>query len=76
MEASIRKINIQTYTIEPNRYELRSGQESGAPTCPFGNHYQWIGFDKKTQEYIRFTKSVFKKLIQQKENNHGKSNLE
>ncbi|MFK7808253.1 MAG: hypothetical protein AB8F74_10675 [Saprospiraceae bacterium] len=57
---------METYLLDPNRYELRSGYTAGAPACPFGNHYEWIGFDKQSEEYLRFTKSVFKLLIQQK----------
>ena len=53
------------YLEEPARYELRSGRETGAPLCPNGNHYEWVGFDKVAQEYLRFTKSVFKLLIRE-----------
>ena len=67
MNTPIRKINMETYLLEPKRYELRSGQEEDAPPCPYGNRFQWIGFDKTTREYLRFTKSVFKKLVSQKE---------
>ena len=62
----MRKVNMEQYLLEPERYELRSGQESDAPLCPYGNRYQWIGYDLEMQEYVRFTKSVFKKQIQQK----------
>ena len=62
---SLRKVNMKLYSEDPNRYELRSGQEKEAPTCPFGNHYKWIGYDLEAKEYVRFTKSVFKKLINQ-----------
>lgn len=62
-DTPIRKVNMEDYLLDTSRYELRSGQEEGAPLCPYGNHYQWIGFDKLTGEYLRFTKSVFKKLI-------------
>ena len=60
----MRKVNMITYLEEPKRYELRNGNEANAPLCPYGNHYQWIGFDLVTQEYTRFTKSVFKVLVQ------------
>lgn len=56
---------MQAYLRAPERYELRSGHEDGAPSCPYGNAYQWIGFDLETQTYVRFTKSVFKKLVNQ-----------
>lgn len=65
METTLRKVNMEIYLLSPKRYELRSGQEKNAPLCPYGNHYEWIGFDTKTEEYIRFTKSVFKKLVRE-----------
>ncbi|MBX2873408.1 MAG: hypothetical protein KTR30_14950 [Saprospiraceae bacterium] len=61
------KVDMQTYLQAPDRYELRSGQEEGTPSCPYGNAYQWIGFDLEIQDYVRFTKSVFKKLVRQLE---------
>ncbi|MFN3852107.1 MAG: hypothetical protein ACK4NY_21915 [Spirosomataceae bacterium] len=68
MKLEIKKISKLDYDIEPNRYELRDGREVNAPLCPFGNHYKWIGFDLITNEYVRFTKSVFKLLINKIEN--------
>lgn len=65
MKDSIRKVNMETYSLQPERYELRSGQEQDAPLCPYGNHYQWIGYDLEQNEYVRFTKSVFKLLIKE-----------
>jgi hypothetical protein len=65
MSTPIRKVTMEEYLRAPDRYELRSGQEEDAPLCPYGNHYQWIGYDKVAGEYIRFTKSVFKKLVQE-----------
>ncbi len=59
----IRRVDMATYILDPERYELRSGQEPEAPACPYGNCYQWIGYDRQQKEYIRFTKSVFKRLI-------------
>lgn len=59
----MRKVNVATYLENPNRYELRMGSEEGAPACPFGNHYAWIGYDKEEKEYVRFTKRLFKRLI-------------
>lgn len=59
----MRKVNMQEFLDHPNRYELRSGKEEKAPLCPYGNHYEWLGYDLIENEYIRFTKSVFKKLI-------------
>ena len=59
----LRKVDMEQYQLEPNSYELRSGIEPNAPLCPFGNHYQWTGFDLERNEYVRFTKSVFKLLV-------------
>jgi hypothetical protein len=59
----MRKVNMETYLQDPQRYELRRGDTEGAPLCPYGNHFQWIGFDRQEREYVRFTKSVFKLLI-------------
>ena len=54
---------MEEYYLNPQRYKLRTGQAEEAPACPYGNRYQWIGYDLKQKEYVRFTKSVFKKLI-------------
>lgn len=59
----MRRINMETYLVNPSRYELRNGNTADAPSCPYGNKYQWIGYDLETKEYVRFTKSVFKLLI-------------
>jgi len=61
----MRKVNQIEYLENPTRYELRKGTTKDAPLCPYGNHYQWIGYDLKTKEYIRFTKAIFKKLVQE-----------
>lgn len=65
MESQLQKVNMEMFLASPNRYELRSGHEENAPLCPYGNHYEWIGFDKIEEEYVRFTKSVFKKLVRE-----------
>ena len=59
----IRKVGMSDYELNSDRYELRPGNTSDAPLCPYGNCFQWIGYDLKEKEYVRFTKSVFKKLI-------------
>lgn len=61
------KINNALYLANSNRYILVSGDLKEAPKCPFGNNYKWIGFDLEEKKYIRFTKSVFKKLVQETE---------
>ena len=59
----MRKVAMEEYLSNPDRYELRTGRSEGAPLCPYGNYYQWLGFDRSTNTYVRFTKSVFKKII-------------
>ncbi len=55
---------MDDYLEAPNRYELRKGVAAlDAPKCPYGNTYQWIGFDLEEAVYVRFTKSVFKLLV-------------
>ena len=61
------KITAEIYQQDPDRYTVMPGHEEGAPTCSFGNMQQWVGYDKTAQKYIRFTKSVFKQLVKQKE---------
>lgn len=66
----MRKVDMATYQANPSRYELRRGSEPNAPNCPYGNQYEWIGYDLEMDEYIRFTKSVFKLLVQEFEMNN------
>lgn len=61
------KVTAEMYQQNPERYILVSGHQEGAPTCSYGNVQQWVGYDKIEQTFIRFTKSVFKRLVQQKE---------
>ena len=68
MKPELKRIRKVEYDIDPNRYELRSGSETNATLCPYGNIYKWVVFDLKANEYVRFAKSVFKLLI----NKNGK----
>ena len=68
MSESNTKYNMQVvsaaeYQVDPLRYELRKGSEPDAPPCPFGNRYDYIGYDRQEMRYVRFTKSVFKRLV-------------
>ena len=62
---AMNKVTAEIYQLHPDRYILVSGQEEGAPTCPYENVQQWDGYDTLTKEYIRFTKSVYKKLVEE-----------
>ena len=57
---------MEMYISQPECYELREGSAEGAPLCPYGNRFEWVGYDLERQEYVRFTKTVFKKLVQEK----------
>ena len=61
----MRKVTMQEYLQAPARYELRPGSAEGAPPCPYGNQYAWVGYDKEAKTYVRFTKSVFKLLVKE-----------
>ena len=65
MKYNLPVVTAKEYDLSPGRYELRKGTEENAPLCPFGNHFEWIGFDKEGNNYVRFSKSVFKRLIKQ-----------
>lgn len=58
----IRIIDKRQFDQNPNNFELRVN-EVNAPLCPFGNQRKFIGFDKEKNEYVRFTKSVLKKIL-------------
>ncbi len=62
------KITAEIYEQNPNRYEVVPGHSPDAPSCPYGNALQWVGYDNKEKKYVRFTKSVFKKLVKEVEN--------
>jgi len=51
MKPELKRIRKVEYDIDPNRYELRSGSETNAPLCPYGNIYKWVVFDLKANEY-------------------------
>jgi hypothetical protein len=57
------KITAAMYFENSNRFILVDGNTPGAPKCAYGNTHQWVGYDKETDTFVRFTKSVYKKLI-------------
>lgn len=63
---SLTRVNSKIFNQNPSQYELVSGNTKGAPKCPYGNTYQWIGYNHSNDSFVRFTKSIFKKLIQRK----------
>ncbi len=61
-----RVIDRRQFDQNPNNFELRINDKN-APLCPFGNQRKFIGFEKEKNEYVRFTKSVLKKVLAERE---------
>jgi len=61
------KITAEEYQKNPTRYTVVAGNEDGAPTCTYGHVQTWVGYDKELKQYVRFTKSVFLRLVREKE---------
>lgn len=61
------KITAEDYQKNPTRYIIVAGDEEGAPTCSYGHVQNWVGYDTVLKQYVRFTKSVFLKLVHEKE---------
>ncbi|MEO5889484.1 MAG: hypothetical protein ABIQ31_04485 [Ferruginibacter sp.] len=59
------RVTAEMYQQNPERYTLVDGSTQGAPTCTYGNTKEWVGYDKVEKTFIRFTKSVYKKLVSQ-----------
>ena len=57
------KVTAEIFQQDPGRYTLVDGSTHGAPSCKFGNTQDWVGYDKVEKIYVRFTKSVYKRLI-------------
>ena len=66
------KVTSVEYNADPGRYTLVDGNHPNAPTCASGNRFQLVGFDTSTKQYVRFTKSVFKRLFAASQVNEGK----
>ena len=56
------KITAAEFNLDEQRYILVEGSQPNAPLCPFGNRFRFVGFDTKTKQYVRYTKSVFNKI--------------
>lgn len=63
------KITADMYYANPGRYTLVKGTTQGAPSCPYGNAYAWVGYDRETDAFVRFTKSVYNQLLDKIKNN-------
>lgn len=59
------RVNAASYDAQPTRYILVDGHSAGAPGCPFGNVQELVGYDTKDRVYVRFTKSVYRRLRNQ-----------
>lgn len=62
IKQGLRVVDAEAYQNDEDRYVLRVN-DPAAPLCPYGNKRVYIGFDKYKNNYIRFTKSILKKLL-------------
>ena len=60
------KITRELFDKDSDRYILVSGTSKGAPLCPYGNHFKWVGYDLKEDSFVRFTKSVYQQIVKEK----------
>lgn len=59
MKYGMPKIYKDVFNEDPTRFELREGFVD-MPSCPFGNSFRALGFDKKNNEYVWFVTSILK----------------
>lgn len=55
----VRKLSKAEYNENPDRYELRLGYPD-FPSCPWGNSFSMLGYDKEKEEYLWFVSSIIK----------------
>lgn len=58
----IKKVNAEAFDAEPERFILVDGHHEGAPMCSYGNQLPLVGVDIMTKEYVKYTKSVYKRI--------------
>jgi hypothetical protein len=58
----IKKVDAEMFDAAPGRFILVGGHQEGAPTCPFGNQLPLVGLDTISREYVRYTRSVYKRI--------------
>jgi hypothetical protein len=56
-EYGMRKISKDEF--DPDRYILRKGFDD-FPPCPYGHTFKMLGYDTRTDEYVRFESSILK----------------
>lgn len=62
MKQGLRVVDVEFYQMDESRYDLRVNDPE-APLCPYGNKRVYIGFDRYKNNYIRFTKTILRKLL-------------
>ncbi len=63
------RVTAEMYAQNPERYTLVEGNTQGAPSCKYGNVAQWVGYDRVKNVFVRYTKSVYNRLISEVESN-------
>ena len=62
IKQGLRVVDAESYRMDESRYELRVN-DLEAPLCPYGNKRVYIGFDRNKNNYIRFTKTLLRKIL-------------
>jgi len=62
MKQGLRVVDVEFYQMDESRYDLRVNDPE-AHLCPYGNKRVYIGFDRYKNNYIRFTKTILRKLL-------------
>ena len=57
------RVTAEMYAQNPERYTLVEGSTPDAPSCKYGNTLKWVGYDKVNSVFVRYTKTVYNRLI-------------
>ncbi|NUY81462.1 hypothetical protein HUK80_11185 [Flavobacterium sp. MAH-1] len=61
-----KKVDSGIFDADPTRFTLVEGSTPGAPLCPYGNHFSLVGYDNQEKKFVRYTKSVYKRLVEKR----------
>lgn len=59
LKFGVPKVYKAKFNEDPERYELRKGFPD-FPSCPYGNSFSMLGFDKKENRYVWLVSSIIK----------------
>ena len=61
------RVTAEMYAQNPERYTLVEGTTQDAPGCKYGNVLKWVGYDQVNNVFVRYTKTVYNRLISEVE---------